>query len=299
LKFRHAKQSDKNNVLRFCTNTFEWGDYIEEVWDEWYSDPNGYLTVAEEEEDNSVIAAVSHAYVCPNRKRVWLEGVRVSPNFRRRSIGTELIKKMVQYGKEQGAKEAAGLVSIKNVASQAMMEKNGFVVTSRWTYCYISTTASTVFQKPETSQARIATSKDKEMICNYLKQSQIFRAAAENYEHLWRWYRLDLSSDILQNLIEDRKIIIMTTHNHSVIEGVTIINKNDNNMFQIGYIDAFDVLTLRHLIAFVINLAHSELGEKKSETLQMFIAHTPFLQSAMGDLAIDQYGQFLLYTKEF
>jgi hypothetical protein len=103
----------------------------------------------------------------------------------------------------------------------------------------------------------------------------------------------------LQNLIENRKIIIMTTHNHSIIEGVTIINKNDNNMFQIGYIDAFDVLTLRHLIAFVISLAYSELGEKNSETLQMFITYTPFLQSAMRDLAIDQYEQFLLYTKEF
>jgi len=125
LKFRHAKQSDKNNVLKFCTNTFEWGDYIEEVWDDWYSNPNGYLTVAEEE-GSGVIAALSHAYVCPNRKRVWLEGVRVNPNFRRRSIGTELIKRMVQYGKEQGAKEAAGLVSVKNLASQAMMEKKWF-----------------------------------------------------------------------------------------------------------------------------------------------------------------------------
>jgi GNAT superfamily N-acetyltransferase len=299
LKFRHAKQSDKNNALKFCTDTFEWGDYIEEVWDDWNSDPNGYLTVAEEEEDSGVIAALSHAYICPNRKRVWLEGVRVNPNFRRRSIGTELIKRMVQYGKEQGAKEAAGLVSVKNLASQAMMEKNGFVVTSRWTYCYISTTASTVFQKPDTGQARIATSKDREIIGNYLKQSQIFRAAAENYEHLWRWYRLDLSSDILQNLIENRKIIIMTPHNHSIVEGVAIINKNGNNMLRIGYIDAFDILTLRRLIAFVINLAYSELGEKKSEILQMFITHTPFLQSAMGALAIDQYGQFLFYTKEF
>jgi len=172
-------------------------------------------------------------------------------------------------------------------------------VTSRWTYCYISTTASTVFQKPDTGQARIATSKDREIIGNYLKQSQIFRAAAENYEHLWRWYRLDLSSDILQNLIENRKIIIMTPHNHSIVEGVAIINKNGNNMLRIGYIDAFDILTLRRLIAFVINLAYSELGEKKSEILQMFITHTPFLQSAMGALAIDQYGQFLFYTKEF
>jgi hypothetical protein len=48
------------------------------------------------------------------------------------------------------------------------------VVTSKWSYCY-STTATTnkVYQNAETGQARIATLKDKEMICSYLKQSQI------------------------------------------------------------------------------------------------------------------------------
>ncbi|MFL6441391.1 MAG: GNAT family N-acetyltransferase [Nitrososphaeraceae archaeon] len=293
MKFRHAKQSDKEDVLRFCTNTFEWGDYIEEVWDVWYSDPNGYLMIAEK---NEMIAAVSHAYVCPNRNRIWLEGIRVNPDFRRRSIGTELIKKMVQYGKKQGAQEAAGLVSVKNVASQAMMEKNGFVVTSRWIYCNSSTN---VHQEPDNGQAKIATLKDKEVMRSYLKQSQIFRAAAENYAHLWRWYHLHLDSDVLQNLIDNRKIIIMTNHDHSIIHGLIIINKNDNNMFQIGYIDAVDVLTLKHLITFVINLAYSELREKKSETLQMFVPQTSFLQAAMTDLEINQYGHFLLYRMEF
>ncbi|MFL6402288.1 MAG: GNAT family N-acetyltransferase [Nitrososphaeraceae archaeon] len=293
MKFRHAKQSDKEDVLRFCTNTFEWGDYIEEVWDVWYSDPNGYLMIAEE---NEMIAAVSHAYVCPNRNRIWLEGIRVNPDFRRRSIGTELIKKMVQYGKEQGAQEAAGLVSVKNVASQAMMEKNGFVVTSRWIYCNSSTN---VHQEPDNGQAKIATLKDKEVMRSYLKQSQIFRAAAENYAHLWRWYHLHLDSDVLHNLIDNRKIIIMTNHDHSIIHGLIIINKNYNNMFQIGYIDAVDVLTLKHLITFVINLAYSELREKKSETLQMFVPQTSFLQAAMTDLEINQYGHFLLYRMEF
>ncbi|MFL6356375.1 MAG: GNAT family N-acetyltransferase [Nitrososphaeraceae archaeon] len=293
MKFRHAKQSDKEDVLRFCTNTFEWGDYIEEVWDVWYSDPNGYLMIAEK---NEMIAAVSHAYVCPNRNRIWLEGIRVNPDFRRRSIGTELIKKMVQYGKKQGAQEAAGLVSVKNVASQAMMEKNGFVVTSRWIYCNSSTN---VHQEPDNGQAKIATLKDKEVMRSYLKQSQIFRAAAENYAHLWRWYHLHLDSDVLHNLIDNRKIIIMTNHDHSIIHGLIIINKNDNNMFQIGYIDAVDVLTLKHLITFVINLAYSELRDKKSEILQMFVPQTSFLQAAMTDLEINQYGHFLLYRMEF
>ena len=56
-----------------------------------------------------------------------------------------------------------------------------------------------------------------------------------------------------------------------------IINKNDNNMFQIGYIDAVDVQGLRALIGFVIKLAYSELRQKKSETLQMFVPQTSFL----------------------
>ena len=293
MKFRHAKPSDKHNVLRFCTNTFEWGDYIEEVWDEWYADPNGYLMIAEE---NEVIAAVSHAYLCPNRNRVWLEGVRVNPDFRRRAVATELIKNMLVYGKEHGAQDAASLVSVKNVASQGMMEKNGFVVTSRWIYCYSSINTH---QEPDTGQATIAKLKDKEIIRSYLKQSQIFRAAAENYAHLWRWYHLYLDSDFLQNLIHDRKIIITTNHDHSIIHGLVIINKNDNNMFQIGYIDAVDVQGLRALIGFVINLAYSELREKKSETVQMFVPQTSFLQSAMTDLDISRYGNFLLYRMEF
>ena len=301
LNLRHAKQSDKNTVLRFCTNTFEWGDYIEQVWDLWYSDPNGYLMVGEEEEeeDNGVIAAVSHAYVCPNRNRVWLEGIRVNPDFRRKSIGTKLIKKMLEYGKEQGAKEAAAVVSVNNMASQAMMEKNGFVVTSRWSYCY-SSINSKINQKPETGQAKIARLKDKEIICSYLKQSQIFRAAAENYVDSWRWYYLDLGSSILQNLIDNKKVVIIMGNHHSIIDGVMIINKYNDNVLQIGYLDASDVLTLRHLIAYVINnLAHYyELTEKRYEKLQIFIPQIPFFQSAMADLGINQYGQFLLYRME-
>jgi hypothetical protein len=250
-----------------------------------------------EEEDSGVIAAVSHAYVCPNRNRVWLEGIRVDPDFRRRSIGTELIKKMLGYGKEQGAQEAAAVVSVNNIASQAMMEKNSFVVTSRWSYCY-STTTNKVYQKPETGQARIATLKDKEIICSYLKQSQIFRVAAENYVDFWRWYHLDLGSGVLQNLIDNKKVVIIMGTRHSIIEGVMIINKY-NNIFQIGYLDASDVLSLRHLIAFVINLAYYELTEKRYEKLQMFIPQMPFIQSVMADSGINQYGQFLLYRTEY
>ena len=33
IKIRRAKSSDKEEILGFCTNTFSWGDYIDQVWD--------------------------------------------------------------------------------------------------------------------------------------------------------------------------------------------------------------------------------------------------------------------------
>jgi hypothetical protein len=219
--------------------------------------------------------------------------IRVNPNFRRRSIGTELIKKMIQYGKEQGAKEAAAVVSVNNIPSQAMMEKSGFVVISRWNY--YSTTI--VHQRSETEPVRIATLKDMEMIRNYLKQSQIFMAAAESYVDFWRWYHLvDLDSGILQNLVDSKRVIVSGI-DHSIIKGLMIINKY-NSVFQIGYLDACDVLTLRYLVRFVFNLAYSEETKNRYEKLQIFSPQIHFLQSCMKDLAINEYGQFLLYKRD-
>jgi hypothetical protein len=86
---------------------------------------------------------------------------------------------------------------------------------------------------------------------------------------------------------------------HSIIDGVMIINRyNNNDTFQIGYLDASDVLTLKHLIAYAINLAYYESIEKRYEKLQMFSPQIPFLQSVMADLGINQYGQSLLYRME-
>jgi hypothetical protein len=76
--------------LRFCANTFEWGDYIDQVLDLWYSDQDGLLLVADEEENGlhnkkqSSVIAVSNVSFCPNKNHVWLEGIRVNPDYRRR-----------------------------------------------------------------------------------------------------------------------------------------------------------------------------------------------------------------------
>jgi N-acetylglutamate synthase-like GNAT family acetyltransferase len=122
---RPAKSSDKEEILSFCTSTFSWGDYIDQVWDMWRQE--GKLFVAES--DGKKIA-MAHAAVCPGKRQVWLEGVRVSPDYRRSKIATALIEKMLQHGKKHGVRRACAIVAADNTASRRMMEKNGFAVAS-------------------------------------------------------------------------------------------------------------------------------------------------------------------------
>ncbi len=46
IEIRPARSEDREAVLAFSSHTWDWGDYIEYVWDEWLHDPQGMLFVA-------------------------------------------------------------------------------------------------------------------------------------------------------------------------------------------------------------------------------------------------------------
>jgi GNAT superfamily N-acetyltransferase len=291
LKFRFAKKSDKEDVLKFCVNTFDWGDYIDQVWDLWFSDSNGALIVAENKirHTKGSVIAVSHVSLCPNRKNIWLEGIRVNPNYRRRSIATELLSKMLSYGKLQGAKEASAIVGVNNLPSQLMMENNGFNVISKWNYYSIDKP-----QEFERDNVRTAAFSDIKEVWDYLKQSQIYKSSGKRYVNSWRWYSFD--SETLSSIIKDGKLLIS---GNDVIEGIAIINKdgywNKNDVFQIVYLDAASVSSLYDLIGFVISLVHS--GNDRYKRIQIFSPQIRQLSSLIKELDMHNSEQFLLYRK--
>lgn len=46
IEIRPAVPADREGVLAFSRNTFDWGDFIEHVWDDWLADQAGQLLVA-------------------------------------------------------------------------------------------------------------------------------------------------------------------------------------------------------------------------------------------------------------
>ena len=301
VKIRPAQQNDKNDVLRFCVNTFEWGDYIDQVWNDWYSDQNGRLIIAEyetesdtkqrtTERESSTIVAVSHAYLCPNRKMIWLEGIRIRSDFRRRHIATELIRKIVEFGIEQGAKESAAIVSTNNVASQLLMQRNGFAKISKWNY--FSGYKGQNDLCTNSCKVKIVTLEDINDISKYLRCSEIFKLSGESYVDMWRWYPLD--STTLRQLIAN-KIVLVAENMHSSVIGIAIVNKGSSEQFQILYLDTNDISVLKNLITYAINLEHLI---KKSGSVQIFSPQVPHIQSVMKYIGINQCEEFLLYKRK-
>ena len=281
--------------MRFCANTFEWGDYIDQVWDFWISDRNGVLLVAEHDEEYNIygkkrssLIAISHASLCPNNKNVWLEGIRVHPNFRHRSIATQLLNSMISYGKEQGADEASAIVAGNNIISQLMMESNGFAIISKWSYYTINKIPKRVDKVK--LRSKVATSEDTETVRNYLKRSEVYKSSGKTYVNSWRWYSLDLS--VLENFIKHEKVLVI---GNDPIEGLGVINKDSNNNFQIVYLDASNMSVLEDLIRFAVKLIQRE--ERTYNRIQIFSPQRKHVSAVMEQVGSERPEQFLLYKR--
>ncbi len=284
MKIRPAKRSDKEQILSFCTDTFDWGDYIDKVWDIWLASKSGRLFVVEDK-DRSI--AMSHVELCGKSRLAWLQGVRVHPDYRRSSIATQLLDRMLAYAGRHGARQASAIVSMENVPSQRMMEKNGFTVVSKWVY--YSTEDRPAEQD---TAARLATLADLEKIWKYLQKSKIYRLSAGTYVKEWHWYPLD--KDALRKLVRE-KCVVLT----GKIDGVAVINPkgywNRPTVLQIVYLDSQSKKSLRDLLAFATNI----YGRGQYERMHVVCHDSKVLTSMLAKFKKEESELFLLYSKEF
>jgi GNAT superfamily N-acetyltransferase len=299
---RTAKKSDKEEVLKFCSNTFEWGDYIDQVWDIWSADPHGKLYVVDHNErsknNNNFPVAISHGIICPGKRQIWLEGIRVHPDHRRKRIATALIAKMMQFGMRQGAIEASAVVATANIGSRLMLENNGFSVISRWVY-YTSTHKTVGSSRIRHTNARVASLEDLNDVCNYLTDSPIYKLSGKRYVKAWRWYFLNRNT--LRHFIKKRNLIVT---GYPSPNGIALLNRraywHGRDALQIVYLDSLSKSSLQNLVAFLTNLRISSTKpppNSHSYVLQLLAYQSEHLSVVMKNFNIKESEQFLLYAR--
>ena len=285
IAIRDALEGDRVPVLSFSTNTFSWGDYIDQVWDLWFHDKHGRMLVAD---SNGMQVGLAHVASCPDSQSVWLEGVRVHPSYRRSKIASWLIDEMLKFGLEKGAIRALAIVARDNVASQRMMEKAGFTAISEWSYYG---TSGMLARQPST--ARLASPGDLDAVMQYLETSRIYAQSAKMYVRSWHWYALDRAA--LRELVTEGRVVV----SGKPVAGISVINKkgywNRKNILQIVYLDSHDASALYNLLGFVTNL----YIDRKFERLHVLCQHDKLMISIIEALQIHESEQFLLYSKVF
>jgi len=194
---RKAKPSDKSHILSFCNKTFSWGDYIEDVWDYWFSDGN--LLVLEK----NFPVGICHTVF--SKKQVWIEGIRINPDFRRKGFASNLIIQVESLANQKQIPVLLMLIETENISSLLMAQNLEFKINQTWNFYSLlpkkNTHRNTSFEK--------------------LSQNSKF----SHYVKSWRW--LPLTKEKILELNSKNQIIV------SEIEGEkTIAILEDSEHFK-------------------------------------------------------------------
>jgi len=230
---REANISDKIPVLKFCKNTFSWGDYVGEVWDNWLSEGNLLLY-----EKQSPVG-ICHAFY--SKDQVWIEGIRIDPTFRRQKIASSLVHNAESIGQEKNALFSYMLIDTENSASLQMANSLKYAIFQTWNFYSLcpklNSNYDITFEKSLNSQK----------YTHYVKS--------------WRWLPID--NDTLTTLIEQKKIIKSNVDGNVSLAILTNSEHFDNTLIVTLFSDSQN--SSSQIISFLQNHAL----EKNYERIQI------------------------------
>ena len=119
---RPATASDIPEIVAFTTGTFEWGDYVPDVIEEWIYDPDGMAMVAVV--DDQTVGVARTMLLTP--VEAWAHGVRVHPDHRGEGIAGVLAESLMDRARDAGARVVRLLIEDDNAASIRHVDKVGF-----------------------------------------------------------------------------------------------------------------------------------------------------------------------------
>ena len=128
-ELRPGRRTDKAGLAPWTTHTFAWGDYVVDSFDTWLDQPQSCVLVAADDADQP-IAIGRGVLLSPDE--LWLQGVRVHPDWRRRGVASALGGRLEIWGAEQGARVALLMTEDWNDAARHQVESVGFRMTATW-----------------------------------------------------------------------------------------------------------------------------------------------------------------------
>ncbi|HVB24063.1 MAG TPA: GNAT family N-acetyltransferase [Ktedonobacteraceae bacterium] len=252
-EIRRARPEDRDAVLAFCTNTWEWGDYIEYVWDEWLRNPQGALFVATIDEQSVGLAHMRMV----SATEAWLEGMRVDANFRHRGLSKALSEAMITEAMNRGATTARLATESTNVASITLAE-HGHMRRIGSFALHTAEPVTTPSKRQYGIEAlQVATEADLDDSIDFLNASSNFPLTGGMYYHGFIGYAI--SGALLAEKIAAQQVYILRRWQR--LDGLAIAEPRHGRQgaqLSIGYIDG--TTESISMIAYALRTKVVEMG---------------------------------------
>ena len=230
MKIREANISDKSSVLKFCKNTFSWGDYIEKVWSSWIDEGNLFLF-----EKKSPVG-ICHAFYSENQ--IWIEGIRIDPKHRREMIASKLVTYAESIGKKHQKLFSYMLIDTENKNSISMATSLNYDTLETWNYYSLNPKKNSNFKIEFTKSV----------------DSEIFTFFVDS----WRWIKT--TKQILTDLSSQNKIIKSNLNGKKTTAIIGNYKHIDNTLIVTLSPGSFD--TLSNVLFYLQNFAFENTYER-------------------------------------
>ena len=230
MEIREANISDKNSVLKFCKNTFSWGDYIEKVWSSWLDEGNLFLF-----EKKSPVG-ICHAFYSENQ--IWVEGIRIDPKHRREKIASKLVTYAESIGKKNQKSFSYMLIDTENKNSISMATSLNYDTLETWNYYSLNPKKNSNFKIEFTKSV----------------DSEIFTFFVDS----WRWIKT--TKQILTDLSSQNKIVQSNLNGKKTTAIIGNYKHIDNTLIVTLSPGSFD--TLSNVLFYLQNFAFENTYER-------------------------------------
>ena len=195
LTIRPAVREDKEAVLAFCRGTFDWGDYIEYVYDDWLNNPDGELAVALFAERP---VGISHVLYLSEHE-AWFEGLRVDPAYRHKGVATAVTNHIRAGCLARGIAVGRAFIAENNMASQSLSAKAGFrraMLFRAWEY------KAEPVHGDVAEEVRPAAPADMDQIADFMD-------AYAGRMMAWHWHAQKVSQAALARALKDKALYLV------------------------------------------------------------------------------------------
>ncbi len=225
---RLAQPEDKAAVLAFCAHTWDWGDYIPQVWDAWLADPSGRLLVAVL--NDRPVALVHMRLVSPDE--CWLQGMRVDPSARGQGISRQINEQAMREAQQMGASVARLATRFDNLIAQRAVETAGFQQVG--TYLHYAAPAEELRGAP---QPEVAGPQDVPALLAFLERSNILPTTGGLIYADWGDRSHALTQAVLEERVAGSQVLLLRQWDDFQAIAICGFEDADEPVLLIEYID--------------------------------------------------------------